>query len=342
MTTTKKQHYVPRCYLKNFLSANDRINVFDSFKLQIREQKIMDIAMENYFYDIKFSDLLQRIEKEGEEKDKKKIMEILDVHEWESVPDKLDEKYIEKDFFSPLEDIYSKLLQKFIENSYEGNNWVMENCLACSEFEKDLMAFFIAIQFIRTKSFRENLGDMIAKLYQTIAYKRQMKNEDALPKEAFEFKANPDFVKLQHSSMILDKEATLETAEILRNHIWVIYVNKSESPFYTSDNPIAIIPHKRDKYRVHAGLASEGVEIVFPISSKLLLAMYEKTTYNEIFSDKQFHVLTSESDINYFNSYQVLQRYRCIFSEKKNFEFANKIYEENPELQKYQSRIEVG
>ena len=53
MTNTKKQHYVPRCYLKNFLPANDRINVFDSFNLQIREQKIMDIAMENYFYDRK-------------------------------------------------------------------------------------------------------------------------------------------------------------------------------------------------------------------------------------------------------------------------------------------------
>lgn len=342
MTNTKKQHYVPRCYLKNFLPANDRINVFDSFNLQIREQKIMDIAMENYFYDIKFSDLLQRVEKEVGEKAKKKIMEILGVNNWESVLDKLDEKYIEKDFFSPLEDIYSKLLQKFIKNSYEGNNWVMENCLACSEIEKDLMAFFIAIQFIRTKSFRENFGDMIAKVCQTLVYKHQMKNEDALPKEAFEFKANPDWVKLQHSSMILDKELTLETAKILRNHIWVIYVNKSESPFYTSDNPIAIIPHKRDKYRCHAGLASKGVEIVFPISSKLLLAMYEKTTYNEIFSDKQFHVLTSENDINYFNYHQVLQRYRCIFSEKNNFEFAKKIYEENPELQKYQSRIEVG
>ena len=71
MTNTKKQHYVPRCYLKNFLPANDRINVFDSFNLQIREQKIMDIAMENYFYDIKFSDLLQRVEKEVGEKAKK-------------------------------------------------------------------------------------------------------------------------------------------------------------------------------------------------------------------------------------------------------------------------------
>ena len=99
------------------------------------------------------------------------------------------------------------------------------------------MALFIAIQIIRTKSFRDNLRDMITKTYQTLAYKSQMNNEDALPKEAFECEVNPDFVKLQHSSMILDEEMAVGIAETLCNHIWVMYVNKTEYPFYTSDNP---------------------------------------------------------------------------------------------------------
>jgi len=41
MADTKKEHYVPRCYLKNFVLDNDRINVFDKFKTQIRPQKII-------------------------------------------------------------------------------------------------------------------------------------------------------------------------------------------------------------------------------------------------------------------------------------------------------------
>lgn len=45
MADTKKEHYVPRCYLKNFIGENDRIQVFDKYKMQTRPQKIMDVAM---------------------------------------------------------------------------------------------------------------------------------------------------------------------------------------------------------------------------------------------------------------------------------------------------------
>ena len=223
MADTKKEHYVPRCYLKNFVLDNDRINVFDKFKTQTRPQKIKDIAMENYFYDIKFDELIQMAEKDKEEKIKNDLMEIVGVNNWESVLDELDEKHIEKEFFSQLEGIYSELLQTLINKSYGGNDWVIQNCLACSEIEKSFMALFIAIQIIRTKSFRANLRDMITKTYQTLAYKSQMNNEDALPKEAFECEVNPDFVKLQHNSMILDEEMAVGIAETLCNHIWVMY-----------------------------------------------------------------------------------------------------------------------
>lgn len=100
MADTKKEHYVPRCYLKNFVLDNDRINVFDKFKTQIRPQKIMDIAMENYFYDIKFDELIQMAEKDKEEKIKNDLMEIVGVDNWESVLDELDEKHIEKEFLA--------------------------------------------------------------------------------------------------------------------------------------------------------------------------------------------------------------------------------------------------
>ena len=60
MADTKKEHYVPRCYLKNFILENDKIKIFDKFKMQVREQRIMDVAMENYFYDIDFEELFKQ------------------------------------------------------------------------------------------------------------------------------------------------------------------------------------------------------------------------------------------------------------------------------------------
>jgi len=342
MADTKKEHYVPRCYLKNFVLENDRIKIFDRFKMQVREQRIMDVAMENYFYDINFDKLIQRAENDEQEKIKADLQGILGTDKWEDVIEQLDEKHIEKEFFSQLEGIYSELLQIIIDKSHNGNNWVMENCCAFSEIEKSFMSIFIAIQIIRTKSFRDTLGDIINKTYQTLAYKSQMYDEDALPKEAFECEVDSDFVKLQHSGLILDEEMAVGIAETLCNHIWVMYVNKTEYPFYTSDNPIATIPHKHDKYMSYGGLNSEGVEIVFPISPNLLLAMYEKNTYEKMFTDRKFVVLTSKDEIDYFNRQQVYQSYRCIFSGKNNFELAEEMCKEYPQLQKYQSHIKVG
>lgn len=229
-----------------------------------------------------------------------------------------------------MEEIYSDLLQKFISKSYDGNNWVIKNCNICSEIEKEYMALFIAIQIIRTKSFRATLGDTFAQFYQTLAYKLQMNNENALPKEAFEVEANEDFVKLQHSTMILDEEMAVEIAETLCNHIWVIYVNKTDYPFYTSDNPVATIPHKRDEYMSYGGLASEGVEIVFPISPKLLLAMYEKETYKDKIQDRKYIELSSKVQIDYYNCQQVYHSYRCVFSGKITLILQNRYVKKHP------------
>ena len=123
MADTKKEHYVPRCYLKNFILENDKIKIFDKFKMQVREQRIMDVAMENYFYDIDFEELLQKAESDESEKIKTDLKNIVGTENWEDVKSVLDSKHIEKKFFAPMEDIYSDLLHTFISKSYNGNDW---------------------------------------------------------------------------------------------------------------------------------------------------------------------------------------------------------------------------
>lgn len=99
MADTKKEHYVPRCYLKNFILENDKIKIFDKFKMQVREQRIMDVAMENYFYDIDFEELLQKAESDESEKIKTDLKNIVGTENWEDVKSVLDNKHIEKKFF---------------------------------------------------------------------------------------------------------------------------------------------------------------------------------------------------------------------------------------------------
>ena len=58
MADTKKEHYVPRCYLENFEGEKGKIQVFDKAILQIRPQTKENIAAENYFYDIDFDKMM--------------------------------------------------------------------------------------------------------------------------------------------------------------------------------------------------------------------------------------------------------------------------------------------
>ena len=56
---TKKQHYVPQCYLKAWsFSDKEQIYVYDRITDSIRINSVKDVAAERYFYDINPYELL--------------------------------------------------------------------------------------------------------------------------------------------------------------------------------------------------------------------------------------------------------------------------------------------
>lgn len=66
MADTKKEHYVPRCYLENFVSDSKRIEVFDKWTLMVRHnQDIKNVAMENGFYDLDLHNITRKKERQN-------------------------------------------------------------------------------------------------------------------------------------------------------------------------------------------------------------------------------------------------------------------------------------
>ena len=298
--------------------------------------------MENGFYDLDLSNVFESLDPSIREKAIADLLELSEVESWDDVRVIMEnKKYIEKEHFAKMEGYYSTLLKLIIQKSYNGNRWVFQNCDAMSESEKLLLSLFIAIQVIRTRSFRDNLGDMFEKIIETMAYKSQMDDEDASPKEAFHCEVDPEYVKLQHSAMIIDPDMAVHFAETFAEHVWVVYYNKTDVPFYTSDSPVVSIPHKSDAFRSYAGFASEGIEIAFPLSRTLLLCMYDRNTIGNYFRDRQFYETTDRKAVEYYNTWQVLNSYRCVFAAGSDFLLAKKMCEDNPELQKYQPSVEV-
>lgn len=61
----KKQHYVPQCYLKAWTIPNtNQINVYDKELRVQRINNIIDVASENYFYDIDFMKAISKEERQ--------------------------------------------------------------------------------------------------------------------------------------------------------------------------------------------------------------------------------------------------------------------------------------
>lgn len=343
MADTKKEHYVPRCYLENFEGTEKRIYVFDKAKMQVRDQLKEQLAAENYFYDIVFDKIMDSISAENQDEVIDDIKRIADNDDWDDIKTSiLDSKYIEKTFLSKYEGEFSSLLKTIISKSYNGNEWVIRNCAPFSQNEKIKLSLFLAIQIIRTRAFRNSIEQIIEKTCQTIAYKQQAKNGNVLAKDEFAVKANKDYVKLQHAGMMLDQELGEHIAKILLDHIWVMYVNKTNHLFYTSDNPVLTIPHKENKYHSYSGLASKGVEIVFPISPRLLIAMYDKDSYSKHFKDRTFLTLNDNSKIDHYNQVQVTKSFRCIFSQDNSFEIAENLCKAYPEIRDFSNRVAVN
>ena len=86
MADTKKEHYVPQCYLENFTSNGTRLEVFDKWKVQVRNnQDIRQVAMENAFYDLDLIGLMDNLDDNKKEKLQADLMRIVDTDRWEDV-----------------------------------------------------------------------------------------------------------------------------------------------------------------------------------------------------------------------------------------------------------------
>lgn len=121
---------------------------------------------------------------------------------------------------------------------------------------------------------------------------------------------------LFYISNILDQGDDSEISKILSSHIWLFGVNSTSISLCTSDNPIVIKPHED----FGTGLASHGVQVVYPISSKHLLIMFESNFWNKLKSYDRMSITMSENDVKLYNKLQANQCYRQTYSSDKNFE----------------------
>lgn len=316
MKKTKKQHYVPRCYLENFaVPGTYQINVYDKQCMSSRINSINDIASENYFYDIKFSNVLKE--------DLIKELNGIGV----SIDDLDNEQYIEHFLAETIEGDLSKLLSTIINKVKSVTPWYIQNCFFISEEQKINLSVCLAVQYIRTKSVREGMlesSDCMQQVLEDMNASQELKDSMKITKED---------LKLIHGKMIFDTDNLFDMVKSFSSLVWILGINKTSKHFYTTDNPIGTKAHISHPFLSMGGLNSPGVEVFFPISPEIILIMYDGEYHKEIKTkDRTYWIISEEDNVDYYNSLLVMRSHRCIFSDKGDFSLIEEMVRKKPML----------
>ncbi|MED4761317.1 DUF4238 domain-containing protein [Priestia megaterium] len=321
----KNQHYVPQRHLRKFAIATKkkrkdihRFTIFDKMKAEIRaNQNVENYASERYFYDVDFDGLLQEAKLEGHIVDPKMAALI----------DKVDKQHLENIFAEKVEtkmyDPFDRIITKYILTPTSMHQKVS----VITEEDRATIAYYLAIQYVRTKEYRERMIQLYEQGAKLLLRKGLGNKIDSDILDDLEIKLKKRNINLTHNEHLLDTNMLESFAQIFLSHIWIFAKNETNSLFYTSDNPLVVYGHGE-----HHGLASRGIEIVFPITPKLALIMREVEHFkNDLVLHNKFHSI-KEDYVNHCNTLQVFQSYNYVFSKNANFKLATELVKNNPSL----------
>lgn len=314
---TKKQHYVPQCYLKAWQISDKKyqVYVYDKTLDSIRINNIEDIASERYFYDINLNDFLTDDVKE----ELKAKGYTLNFDE--------NSQGIEHAFSEIVENAFSKHLQEIIENVSNITPWYKENCYFITEQKKADFSTYLALQFIRGKHIRngiEDSADCLSQVLQDMGASQSVIDQYGISSKSES--------KNIHVSMLMDAEHIVEFAKIFFSHIWMLGLNKSNKKLYTSDSPICTHAHVKHSFLSMNGLASKGVEVFYPISPDILLIMLDRSYHTHYLSSERRYVELNSDNIDFYNSILAMEAERAIYSSDGDFKLINFMKRENDDI----------
>lgn len=196
---------------------------------------------------------------------------------------------------------------------------------------------YLAIQILRGKETREIISQIKSSLLAHLTI-----NE--LAEENLLSNLNNIEIRNTHISMLFSDENISLIKNCLDEHIWFVYKNETDLPFYTSDNPVVKHAHLADPNFSMDGFASEGIEIGFPLNSKYMLCLIDRKLFFSLQSQENLCLpLTDEKNIIHYNHLQVLQSYKYVFCSEDSFGLAEQMINDLPHLKDTsRARVEIN
>ena len=120
---------------------------------------------------------------------------------------------------------------------------------------------------------------------------------------------------------------------VFEKHVWLIGINQTSQPFYTSDNPIVRRSTLENEPLFYFGMASPGVEIVYPLSPMFALILVDGIHSDADRDQDCTSVELKENLVELYNDMQVRQSWKLVFCSENRFEFAEQLLKAEPAFQ---------
>lgn len=291
----KRQHYVPKMLLKHFCpQGSDHLWVYDKHTGKIRNQAIREIGHETYFNEAPLGD------------------------GWRA-------SYEEK--FQHVENIFAPVLVKL-------NGGASLHALQPIEFAR--LCYFIAVQHLRTPanfSWHKQFNEEIRLLFPD--------NEISPTIQQQVGPLTDDAAKLFSLNSLFSLAEQIANALVSKS--WAMHKAHSARTFYIGDTPIALHNDNSDEFRSTLGFKVPGIQIFMPTSATTLVGAYCPVLAKEAAEIyPTFHaafengtpIQCEMTNMDFFNSLQVSNAERFIYSRYDNFEFAKDLLQQNPTWKK--------
>lgn len=300
MSTAINQHYIPQFLLKNFQVINKKGNesaifIFDKQTSREYRSAIKTTAAERYFYEVKA------------------------------------EQYTIEDKLGEYECITGPIIKDILEK---------KSIKRITRKEKTILTKFICLQLLRVPAMRSSFFEL-TKVFEE---KFNFFEESGISKPT------SDEEKITHCDFILNNVALI--FPFVYNKDWMLCESNSGN-YIIGDNPV-VLNNTLNKEQGNLGIASNGVEIYLPISPKYCLLLICNSVRKDITQKldalplearqlpfairankflnelrRRETIKSSEENVTFSNSLQVLSAERFVYSHEQDFTLPNEIVAEN-------------
>ena len=210
--------------------------------------------------------------------------------------------------------------------------------------DRAALSIFFAVQFIRTKWFREQFRELPKTLEE---HARRVYGDDVDLSGIADQIRVPDDNELAFQTASFIMKHSRDFALQFANKVWMLAATDTKHPFIIGDHPIGLQNHNDMGLYGNLGLGVRGIEIYFPFSPRRALAMWCPSLLEafrlavqlreEGGAREVLRALETGSPLHYtpehvmnFNSLQIAHAERFVFSSTDDFTLAKRMLADNP------------